>query len=141
MVVHKVRSSILFSLLYNRITFGEAVMTFRPRPCDSDTSFSSIYHAFGIPNHFLDWGSPYLKLPFCHHRSLFIPSYTQFTTRETPFTIIHTIRAIELPNSRCNQPTEPFVSLSPSLYHLCSVLPGLLLLPVPPRQVFAGCFQ
>lgn len=140
-MVHTVRSSILFSLLYNRISFIEAVKTFRPRVCGSDTPFSSIYHALGIPNHFLDQGSPHPKLLFCHHRSPLIPSYTQFTTRETHFTIIHTIRAIELPNLHSNQSAEPFVSLSPSLYQLCSVLPDLLLLPVPPHQVFPERLQ
>ena len=135
------RSSILFSFLYNIISFSEVVMTPLPRVCESDTPFSSIYHALGIPNRFFDRGSPHPKPPFCHHRSLFIPSYTQFATRETPFTIIHTIHTIKLPNSRCNQPTEPFVYLSPSLYPLCSVLPDLLLLPVPPHQVIAERLQ
>ena len=44
-----VRSSILFSLLRNQLFVSEAVKVFRPFACDSNTSFSSMYHTFKIP--------------------------------------------------------------------------------------------
>ena len=135
-MVHTVRSSILFSLLYNRISFSEAVKTFRP-PLRLRHAILVNLSCFMDPQPLLGSGITSSQTPILPSPTAFYPLVYAIHYAGDPLHHHSHHSYYRTSEFTLRQPTELFVYLRSSSCELCSVLPGLWLLPVPPHQVFS----